>query len=62
MTWIKKEDVHKCQMPEQDSDHGTGDVWECPYCPRAYELIVIDYGHDVMPGEKSTGWSWKEVN
>lgn len=38
-----------------------GRVWECDNCGVRSTVVVVDYGHDVMPGEASVEARWREA-
>lgn len=38
-----------------------GRVWQCDECDTRWRVVVMDFGHDVMPGESQTEVVWKQV-
>lgn len=45
MSWIKLEEVHRCNFPEYDHEeqHKVGELWRCdePWCHRIWRLTFI---------------------
>lgn len=62
MPWI--EEPLRCQHPDRPEPR-VGDqnrIWECPQCLNRWRVIVVDFGHDVMHGEKQWQAQWWHID
>lgn len=57
--WVEK--PKSCEHPGRPEPQWSDDgrVWECDACGLAWRAVRVDYGHDVMPGERPVGARWE---
>ena len=58
MPWIEeKKPCQHLDRPEPELKD-VGRVWQCDVCGKEWRVGILDHGHDVMPGEKSSEPFW----
>lgn len=62
MGWVEQPPA-PCNHPDRPLplSRDQGRIWECDECGERFAVDVVDYGHDVMPGEARVEAHWRKA-
>lgn len=62
MPWVDQPEpcCHPDRPPPKIRDEDK--VWECSDCQERWRVVVVDHGHDIMPGEDQVEAQWWHVD
>lgn len=61
MGWISQHEPCKHPDRPEPTAEKIHKVWRCENCGRCFEVVLIDFGHDVMDGEQETEYRWLQL-